>query len=350
MPRTSSGPKLRLRKQPNAEPTWYIYYRENGQRHSQSTFTGCHDAAQNYFTEWLWERKEKGLSGKKARTGNVTVNQALLHYSQTVAPDLQSPISAGVCIEHLSGFFGDRAVSDIDTTLCKKYHKARNKADGTIRRELSVLRAALNYYEKDGRMEPAPYIWLPPESEPRLDWITRSQAAALVNASKRSREILKRRSHLTLFILLGLYTGQRRSAILQLMFTQNIMGGWVDLENRRIDFNGRRKRGNKVRPIIPIPNKLYKFLCYARNRSESGYVIEYRGEPIKDIKKSFNEAASDAGLDFVTAHTLRHTAITWALQKGISIWDVSGYFGVSIKTIEKYYGHHSPNFMKQFQA
>lgn len=288
--------------------------------------------------------------GKRAKISAVLVNQALLHYSETIAQDLQSPVSAAVCIEHLSKFFGNIPVSNIDTTACKKYLRHRGQANGTVRRELSVLRAALNYYVKDGRMDPAPYIWLPPESEPRLDWITRSQAATLIKSAKNSARIQKPRPHLTMFILLGLYTGQRRSAILQLMFTQNILGGWVDLENRRIDFNGRRRRGNKVRPIIPIPNKLYRFLCYARERSQSGYVIEYRGQPVKDIKKSFNEAAEDAGLDFVTAHTLRHTAITWALQKDISIWEVSGYFGVSPKTIERYYGHHSPDFMKKFQA
>lgn len=43
-------------------------------------------------------------------------------------------------------------------------------------------------------------------------------------------------------------------------------------------------------------------------------------------------------------HTLKHTAITWALQNGASVWDCAGYFGSSAETIERTYGHHSPDF------
>jgi integrase len=52
---------------------------------------------------------------------------------------------------------------------------------------------------------------------------------------------------------------------------------------------------------------------------------------------------TESGRKPITPHVLKHTAITWALQKGATIWDAAGYFDTSTATIEKVYGHHSPD-------
>ena len=44
----------------------------------------------------------------------------------------------------------------------------------------------------------------------------------------------------------------------------------------------------------------------------------------------------------ITPHILKHTSITWAMQRGATIWDAAGYFSTSAETIERVYGHHSP--------
>ena len=84
-------------------------------------------------------------------------------------------------------------------------------------------------------------------------------------------------------------------------------------------------------------------------------VIEFRGERVQKVRTSFDNIVKEAGLGNVTPHTLRHTAITWALAgqpkrgrwrpatPGASIWDVSTYFGVSPKVIEQVYGHAIPD-------
>jgi integrase len=78
-----------------------------------------------------------------------------------------------------------------------------------------------------------------------------------------------------------------------------------------------------------------------------GYVINRDGQSLGDIKKGFAAAVRRAGLgDDVTPHTLKHTAITWRLLAGVSIYDVSKLFATSITTIEKTYGHISPEAMQ----
>ncbi len=60
-------------------------------------------------------------------------------------------------------------------------------------------------------------------------------------------------------------------------------------------------------------------------------------------KTAWKAAVEASSISDATPHTLRHTAITWALQRGARTWDVAGYFGVSIKVIEEVYGHRSPD-------
>ncbi|WP_164876056.1 hypothetical protein [Falsirhodobacter deserti] len=52
----------------------------------------------------------------------------------------------------------------------------------------------------------------------------------------------------------------------------------------------------------------------------------------------------------MTPHTLRHTAITRALPRRARTWDVAGFFGVSVETIESTYGHHCPNHQATARA
>jgi len=85
--------------------------------------------------------------------------------------------------------------------------------------------------------------------------------------------------------------------------------------------------------------------------------IDHTGARIGDPKKGFAHAkliaedlARKAGqpidLSDVTMHTLKHTAITWALQAGASVWDAAGYFSTSPETIQRVYGHHSPDHQR----
>lgn len=57
-------------------------------------------------------------------------------------------------------------------------------------------------------------------------------------------------------------------------------------------------------------------------RKKRGYVITFRGEPVKSIDTGLKRAAEDAGIDYgrhnVTFHTLRHTMATMLAELGVS--------------------------------
>ena len=54
-----------------------------------------------------------------------------------------------------------------------------------------------------------------------------------------------------------------------------------------------------------------------------------------------------AGLrDKVTPHTLRHTAATWLMQRGVPIWEAAGFLGMSPEVLQDTYGHHHPDYLQ----
>jgi integrase len=46
-----------------------------------------------------------------------------------------------------------------------------------------------------------------------------------------------------------------------------------------------------------------------------------------------------------TPHTLRHTAATWLMQRGVPIWEAAGFLGMSPEVLQQTYGHHHPDYL-----
>ena len=227
----------------------------------------------------------------------------------------------GCAIEALTPYWEGRTVAEVTKQTCKLYSSCRDRSPNTIRRELSVLRAAINLAHADGHITRPVHVELPKLPEARKRWLKREEAAPLIRASRTSMG----RLHIPLFILLGLYTGRRKEALLSLRWPQ------VDLLAGRIDFEIQgRKRTNKRRGVVPIPPRLLPHLKRARKRgTDLGYVIHHNGKRILDIKKGFAAACARAGLTCVTPHTLRHTAATWLMQSGTPVWEAAGFLAMS---------------------
>jgi integrase len=175
--------------------------------------------------------------------------------------------------------------------------------------------------------------------EPRDRWLTRTEAARLIRAARTPQA----RLYLPLFILIGLYTGRRKQAILGLRWPQ------VDLDAQTISFEvAGRRRTNKRRGIIKIPPRLLPHLRRARQRgSDLGYVLHAHGARIGDIKKGFAAACERAGVKGASPHTLKHTAATWLMQGGTDPWQAAGFLSTSVETLLRVYGHHHPDYQHE---
>lgn len=239
----------------------------------------------------------------------------------------------------LLGYFGTFTLAQLNPGLYTSYAEYRG-SEQAARRELEDLRAAIRAHWRAGLSQFETPVTLPDKAVPRERWLTRDEAARLLRAAWRE----PRRRHVARFILVGLYTGTRAAAICSAAFQPAIGRGWVDLDHGVFYRLAQGKRQtNKLQTTIRIPPRLVAHLRRWREHGLSTHsVVEYEGKPVLSVKKGFKGAVEDAGLERVTQHTLRHTAITWALQNGADLYDASDYFGVSWKIMLSVYGHHSP--------
>ena len=344
MPRQKAGPKLvKLQKEGWKQPVWYIRYRKNGNKTEVTTSQTNYKEADKFFQEeWLPEyyrkdRRERGESDPS----EFPVVDALLDYAEEHSPGTASPERTAYAIKALATYWDDKTIDDINEDSCDEYSEFRQVSDSTVRRELVVLRAALNFCKRKKRLTTVPHVYLPDEHQGKDRWLTKNEVATLL---WRSRTVHSR-TYLPLFILLGLYTAARKSAIAELKWDQ------VDFVNNRIDFNPKgRKKTNKGRAVIPIQRRLRTFLILAyERRGDSEYVVQRNGAAVVDIKKGFAGAVARAGLKEVTPHTMRHTAATWMAQKGVSMFIIAKYLGQSNERTAARYAHHHPDFLKDVE-
>lgn len=237
-------------------------------------------------------------------------------------------------ISNLLGWWGARTAADISTRTCRDY--CAGKAPATAGADIKTLKAAVKYWHEEyGPLNFIPSYWKPAPNAPKDRWLTRSEAARLLKAAKPYQ-------HLRRLILLGLYTGSRPGVILALTWDQ------VDLKNRMLSRvpagvkQDRKKRAPKVRLGWRILSHLKRWHRIDRGQ---GFVCHFGGQQIVDPHTAWKKTIKAAKLKGVTRHTLRHTRATWMMQAGVPIWEAAGFLGMTVKTLEKVYGHHSPEHM-----
>ena len=221
------------------------------------------------------------------------------------------------------------------------------------RRELEDLRAAINHHRREGLCSEIVSVVLPPQTVARERWLTRSEAARLLWAAWRAKQVMRdqdtRRAvgrHVARFILVGLYTGTRSSAICGAALMPTIGRGHVDLERgvfyRRADRPAANQEAAAAGKAPAAAAGPYAPLGAARARAKdrwsSGTASRSRA-----CARASQAAVRAAGLGAeVTPHILRHTCATWLMQKGVNLWDAAGFLGMTVQQLEQGYGHHHP--------
>lgn len=113
-----------------------------------------------------------------------------------------------------------------------------------------------------------------------------------------------------------------------------------------------KKKTNKRQPPAPIPPRL---LAHLRRWDRLGiakeHFVEWNGKAVISVKKAFRTVVKEAKIDLsagpVTPHTLRHTAATWLMQRGVNLWTAAGYLGMTVEVLERTYGHHHPDYLTE---
>jgi integrase len=147
------------------------------------------------------------------------------------------------------------------------------------------------------------------------------------------------------FILLGLYTGSRSGVLLGLEWS------WVDLNSgtMRRRAPGKAESKTKRTPRVRLGSRILAHLRRWRRLDDQKVkrVVHYEGRPVTKLRRSWVTARKAAKLDeAVTPHTLRHTRATWMMHDRVDLWQAAGALGMSVRMLERTYGHHHPDWQK----
>lgn len=362
MPRPAKGARLWFDRKAGL---WFV--RDGSSKRSTSCRQDERAGAEEALRVYIAEKYEPPSDSRPAR---LLVTDVLTFYNRTIAPG-QKSTTTGYAVDRLLDWWHSKPLSEVKRSTCQAYVEYRMTqpirqakktktpklvGSETARRELTVLRAAINAYHAETPLDALPVVTLPEASDARKNWLRREQAARLIRAARAMEDKDAGRA-LVRLILVGVYTGTRSGAMRRLGWLPNTLGGYVDLAGGVIHRRGDEEdETKKRRPSIRIPDRLLGFLRRWHRldmaiENPPGFVIHYRGAPVEKQRKSWNRARIAAGLGpEITPHILKHTAITWALQSGVSIWDAAGFFGTSAQVIEDVYGHHSPEFQKHIAS
>ena len=274
----------------------------------------------------------------------------------------------------LADFWQPFMLGDVNGRRCREYVAWRTQqpvrsfkrnaprfvSESAARRELEELRAAINHHRLEGLCSELVSVVLPEKPAGRDVWLSRPQAARLIRAAWRARQVMRDQvterevgKHIARFILVGLYTGTRHAAICGAALLPAIGRGYVDLE-RGVFY--RRAQGAKQTKKRQPPVRLSaRLLAHLRRWQRLGIAthapVEWNGKPVRSVRKGFAAAVKAAGLPTsgpgrITPHVLRHTAATWAMQNGADLWQTAGLLGMTPEMLQGRYGHHHPDFQR----
>lgn len=270
------------------------------------------------------------------------------------------------------------------TLLEIERYRARRERDGTRpatrNRELGVLKAILRKGQEWGSVKRLSFplhaihleteeertVWMTPEEWRRLvDVLTSPEAWAAgrdrvrelppakpgaarryggprVPGSEDDLAVQASTARILPVLEALLFTGSRRGEILSLRWEQvDLQAGKIRIEQAKL--RGRVKNPFKDQDLIPEMRALLE----AQPRGV-GRALVFPGpgggpwDP-RNFQRLFDRAKEVAGIrDEITIHSIRHTAASWVVQSGRSLFEAQGLLGHSRSVTTERYAHLAP--------
>lgn len=234
----------------------------------------------------------------------------------------------------LKPVFGGLFPDDITAETCERFIRRRRddgKKDGTIIRDLKVLRAAVNKFAPGSKA----VFEYPDSTEPRDKHLTRGEFDRLLRAAKDTY-------HFSVFLHVAIATAARKGAILDLTWHQVRWSGEGSI------WFGHKANG-KRRATVPMSPTLRAVLQEAKKHKhpDCNHVIQYNGKPVKNVRTAFEASCRRAKLRGYTIHDIRHTAAVWMAGDGVAMSKISQYLGHSnTEVTERVYARYQPEHLR----
>ncbi|EIC21679.1 site-specific integrase [Thiorhodovibrio frisius] len=326
-------------------PYWWASYKDSGGKRVRcSTGTQDREEAAALLAKWKLEAfQQKQWNAPES----ATFEQVMLYFLDETESVKRSHKDDLLHARNLRESFENEDMRAL-TPVAVGEHIARRKKDGvsnaTINRELSLLSAAINRYNRDfidSLPNPAKGRRLQ-EPEARIRYLTRREAENLIAQA----ETAFRAPHLPDFIRLALHTGCRAQEMLGLEWSR------VDLEGRLIFLERQHTKAGRRRSV-PLNDVAYKAIqsrqvfCQEHCPDSPWVFCNGQGQRITTVKKSFATACRKAGIEDFRIHDLRHTCAAWLTTAGVPTPEIRDLLGHASITMTEKYAHLAPDNIRR---
>jgi integrase len=291
------------------------------------------------LSSWPWkelEAKRDELQGKADR-GEPLEEEAPQLFSEFAADWLERlkkrtrgyHTTADNLNAHLLPFFGMKTIDSIRVGDFNRYisNRLTEAKPATVKREVGTLNAILNDAVRSGYLEtnPGRYADKIKGIAPRQRFLDSEETIRLLTKAEETAEWLPD------FILWCLHSGMRKGEVLQLT--------WSDVQ---IPANGRHiiqiHKSKTDQPRVVVCTKtMIEILARQREREKDD---NERVFPIAKmtLRRKWEAARKEAGLEDVTIHDLRRTHSTQAAVAGVDLRTLAGRLGhANLAMLEKHY-------------
>ena len=318
--------------------------------------------AEQFLAKYIAEKFDPT---RRARDiANIPLSDVLaIYYHDKGGEHCTDPNLAGH-IERLNEYSGDKKLIQVNPATCRAYVSSR-PGQGGARRDLEVLRAAINNHAQQNLHYGTVNVTLPRKGGARQEWITRDQAAAIIWAAYRYREVqtihrgprqgqagrhrqasaAARRSvssdrllhrHARWCYRVGLDPEGARQVLCR-------PGRWALLSPG--DRQAGYQEGAADHPAAASPAGTHASLGspWARERELRRVhgTREVREEGLRQRRPDREGRGQDDA-----AHAAPHRGDLADAERRGAEWVAAGYLGMSVEVLRNTYGHHHPDFMK----
>jgi integrase len=292
------------------ESTWWIQYYANGIQQRESAESENREAAERLLAKRRAEIDADTFTGPAARRLRFDDMRDALYSDYKV--NGRKSFRTGrdgkpyVCgVSHVEEFFLHNRALAITTSRIREYitrRQAAKASNGTINRELALLRRMFTLAVQDGTLRAVPYFPMLKESAPRKGFFEHTDF-------QRLRQELP--EYLRPIATMGYYTGMRLGEILKVRWSN------VDLSIGEIRLDPGETKNDEPR-TIPLVGELRDMLKIEREKHPDGeFVFVRAGERIGSFYKAWKSACGRSKLRGLLFHDFRRTGVRNLVRAGV---------------------------------
>jgi len=297
---------------------YHVQIRKNGYPAVTQTFTSITAAK-----KWV-KAAESDMERRLFQPiSDITVGEILNRYQRTILPKHRGASRhEPYRIRHLKLAFGKLSVSDLTPSHVARYRDTRLAAVtmATVRRELVILRSALNIAMKDWGVS----LPVNPVSQISLQKADKARTRRL-EAGEEQKLVFGWNAEVGRIIVLALETGMRRGEIL------GVKKSHIDFSLRTLFIPSTKTDTPRTVPLSSGAINALRAQMRASQR-HSGGVISLHEPPLfsytpRGLTGAFLKLCRKTGIDDLHFHDLRHEATSRFFEKGLNPVEVATITG-----------------------